>query len=160
MSTHSCVDRMSWQVRCPNWSKGATGSIRQKPFLIAVLLFWITVQPIFHPHTCGPKRRSAVLRRRGALADPVSEDDITRSIKKLKCLGGGLDLVTIGSISYVRSVPGELNLDKNRALELAQVGLEVQVGWQLKVWGVWLLCCGMWDVAVGGCCATSRCGHQ
>lgn len=64
--------------------------------------------------------RAAVLRRRGALADPVSEDDITRAIKKLKCLGGGLDLVTIGASSYIRSVPGELNLDKNRALELAQ----------------------------------------
>jgi ESCRT-II complex subunit VPS22 len=63
-----------------------------------------------------------VLRRRGALADPVSDDDITRAIKKLRCLGGGLDLVAIGRASYVRSVPGELNLDKNRALEIAQVG--------------------------------------
>lgn len=36
-------------------------------------------------------------------------------------LGGGFDLVTIGGRAYVRSVPGELNLDKNRALEAAQV---------------------------------------
>jgi len=64
--------------------------------------------------------RAAVVKRRGAMADPVSEDDITRSFKKLKCLGGGLDLVTIGKVAYVRSVPGELNLDKNKALELAQ----------------------------------------
>ena len=43
-----------------------------------------------------------------------------RSIKKLKVLGSGFDLMTIGRRSYVRSVPGELNMDKNRVLELAQ----------------------------------------
>lgn len=79
-------------------------------------------------HACRAPRaparscRAAVLKRRGALADPVSEDDISRALKKLKVLGGGIDLVTIGRGAYVRSVPGELNLDKNRALELAQVG--------------------------------------
>ncbi|EFJ47536.1 hypothetical protein VOLCADRAFT_91949 [Volvox carteri f. nagariensis] len=43
-----------------------------------------------------------------------------RAIRKLRVLGGGFDLVTIGGSQYVRSVPGELNLDKNRALEVAQ----------------------------------------
>jgi hypothetical protein len=61
-----------------------------------------------------------VLRRRGAKADPVSDDDVRRALSKLKALGGGLDLVAIGAASYVRSVPGELNLDKNAALALAQ----------------------------------------
>ncbi|GBF94666.1 hypothetical protein Rsub_07402 [Raphidocelis subcapitata] len=64
--------------------------------------------------------RAAVLRRRGAKAEPVSDDDVRRALSKLKSLGGGLDLVTIGAASYVRSVPGELNLDKNAALALAQ----------------------------------------
>lgn len=42
-------------------------------------------------------------------------------MKKLKSLGGGTDLVTIGRRTYLRSVPGELNMDKNKVLELAQV---------------------------------------
>jgi len=61
-----------------------------------------------------------VNKRRGAQADSVSEDDVVRSIKKLKVLGNGFNLVTIGKNTYVRSVPGELNMDKNRVLELAQ----------------------------------------
>lgn len=61
-----------------------------------------------------------VNRRRGAQAEPVSEDDVVRAIKKLKVLGGGFDMVAVGATSFVRSVPGELNLDKNRVLELAQ----------------------------------------
>ncbi|GIL76429.1 hypothetical protein Vretifemale_6023 [Volvox reticuliferus] len=61
-----------------------------------------------------------VNRRRGSQGEPVSEDDVVRAISKLKVLGGGFDLVTIGGHQYVRSVPGELNLDKNKALEVAQ----------------------------------------
>lgn len=63
---------------------------------------------------------AAVSRRRGSLADPISEDDITRAIKKLKVLGGGIDVLSIGSRTYIRSVPGEFNLDKNTVMELAQ----------------------------------------
>lgn len=37
-------------------------------------------------------------------------------------LGGGLDLVTVGVRTYIRSVPVELNTDVNRVLELAEVG--------------------------------------
>lgn len=59
-------------------------------------------------------------RRRGAAADPVSEDDITRAIGKLKTLGSGFRLVKLGNKSLVQSVPGELNQDKNAALDLAQ----------------------------------------
>ncbi len=61
-----------------------------------------------------------VNKRRGSQAEPASEDDVVRSIKKLRVLGGGFDLVSIGPKQYVRSVPGELNLDKNRALGVAQ----------------------------------------
>lgn len=62
----------------------------------------------------------AVNRRRGGQVDPVTSDDVVRAIKALKCLGGGFTLVAIGTLQYVRSVPGELNLDKNKVLELAQ----------------------------------------
>eukprot|EP00967_Tisochrysis_lutea_P026699 scaffold30825_cov21-Tisochrysis_lutea.AAC.1 len=44
-----------------------------------------------------------------------------RAIKKLKALGGGFELVRIGGSKYARSVPGELNMDKNEVLGVAQV---------------------------------------
>jgi hypothetical protein len=50
----------------------------------------------------------------------VTQDDVLRAIDKLKVLGGGFNLVKVGSQTLVRSVPGELNRDKNKALELAQ----------------------------------------
>eukprot|EP00798_Chlamydomonas_sp_ICE-L_P015632 gene15632-21739_t len=75
-------------------------------------------------HNGGLMELPALLKyvhhRRGSRADPISEDDVVRSIKKLNVLGSGFDLVKIGKRTYVRSVPGELNMDKNRILELAQ----------------------------------------
>jgi hypothetical protein len=38
----------------------------------------------------------------------------------LQVLGGGIDIVTIGRGTYIRSVPGEFNTDKNKVMELAQ----------------------------------------
>lgn len=38
----------------------------------------------------------------------------------LQVLGGGIDVVTIGARTYIRSVPGEFNMDKNKVMELAQ----------------------------------------
>jgi len=38
----------------------------------------------------------------------------------VQVLGGGIDVVSIGCRSYIRSVPGEFNMDKNRVMELAQ----------------------------------------
>lgn len=64
--------------------------------------------------------RKHVQRRRGSVAEPISEDDILRAIGKLQVLGGGFRAVDIGAQQYVRSVPGELNTDKNKAIELAQ----------------------------------------
>ena len=43
-----------------------------------------------------------------------------RAIDKLKVLGGGFNVFKVGSQTLVRSVPGELNRDKNQALKLAQ----------------------------------------
>lgn len=51
----------------------------------------------------------------------MSRNDIVTAIKKLKVLGNGFGLVTIGHQELVRSVPGELNQDKNKVLEVAQV---------------------------------------
>ena len=62
-----------------------------------------------------------VIGRRGSAAAPISQNDLVTAIKKLKILGNGFDLVTLGQQTYVRSVPGELNTDKNKILELAQV---------------------------------------
>ncbi len=59
-------------------------------------------------------------RRRGSKADPVTEDDVLRAIDKLQVLGGGFGVVRVGDRRLVRSVPGELNTDKNQALLLAQ----------------------------------------
>ena len=58
--------------------------------------------------------------RRGSKADPVTEDDVLRAIDKLQVLGGGFGVVRVGDRRLVRSVPGELNTDKNQALLLAQ----------------------------------------
>lgn len=61
-------------------------------------------------------------RRRGAAADPVSEDDLARAIERLAGLGSGFGLVTIGGKQFVRSVPTELSTDSNSLIELAEVG--------------------------------------
>ncbi|XP_078434120.1 EAP30/Vps36 family protein [Wolffia australiana] len=59
-------------------------------------------------------------RRRTASAEQVSEDDCIRAIKKLKILGSGFEVISIGRKKLVRSVPTELNKDHNQILELAQ----------------------------------------
>lgn len=62
---------------------------------------------------------AAVARRRGSAADPVSEDDVARALKKLRALGPGVDVVELGGVAYVRSVPGELDPDRGAALGAA-----------------------------------------
>jgi hypothetical protein len=62
-------------------------------------------------------------------------------------LGGGIDVMTIGVRTYIRSVPGEFNLDKNKVMELAQ-----QQGYIST--GVWTHGCGMGTAKAQqhGCC--------
>eukprot|EP01024_Parvocaulis_polyphysoides_P007856 TRINITY_DN12314_c3_g1_i1.p1 TRINITY_DN12314_c3_g1~~TRINITY_DN12314_c3_g1_i1.p1 ORF type:complete len:245 (+),score=27.93 TRINITY_DN12314_c3_g1_i1:92-826(+) len=81
--------------------------------------------------------RKYVIKRRGSQADPVSEDDIVRSIKKLKVLGGGFDIIKVGNRTFVRSVPGELNTDKNKIIELAQETGYVSIPGIQKVLPTW-----------------------
>ncbi|KAL8166956.1 hypothetical protein V2J09_008455 [Rumex salicifolius] len=61
----------------------------------------------------GQKRKNA--------REPVSEDDCLRAISKLKILGSGFEVISVGKKKLVRSVPTELNKDHNEILELAQV---------------------------------------
>ncbi|KAI8822144.1 EAP30/Vps36 family-domain-containing protein [Fimicolochytrium jonesii] len=59
-------------------------------------------------------------RLRGKDAQEISEDDIARSIKTLKPLGSGFDIVQVGVRKLVQSVPRELNTDLSTVLALAQ----------------------------------------
>ncbi|XP_074310957.1 vacuolar protein sorting-associated protein 22 homolog 1 isoform X1 [Silene latifolia] len=52
--------------------------------------------------------------------EPVSEDDCLRAISKLKILGSGFEVISVGKKKLIRSVPTELNKDHNEILELAQ----------------------------------------
>eukprot|EP00898_Chlorokybus_atmophyticus_P001117 jgi/Chlat1/2005/Chrsp158S02298 len=79
---------------------------------------------------------TAVVTKRGARGGEVSEDDVVRAIGKLKALGGGFELLTVGQRKLVRSVPTELNKDHNTVIERAQgVGyvteaeLQQALGW-------------------------------
>ncbi|KAK1581113.1 hypothetical protein Q3G72_003248 [Acer saccharum] len=46
--------------------------------------------------------------------------DCLRAISKLKVLGSGFEVISVGKKKLVRSVPTELNKDHNQILELAQ----------------------------------------
>ncbi|KAH8552038.1 EAP30/Vps36 family-domain-containing protein [Umbelopsis sp. PMI_123] len=50
----------------------------------------------------------------------ISEDDIVRSIKTLKPLSSGFEILMIGNRKMVRSVPKELDTDQSSLLLLAQ----------------------------------------
>ncbi|KAG6790629.1 hypothetical protein POTOM_006788 [Populus tomentosa] len=63
----------------------------------------------------------ALLRqKRKSDREAVSEDDCLRAISKLKILGSGFEVISVGKRKLVRSVPTELNKDHNEILELAQ----------------------------------------
>ncbi|KAK8961791.1 hypothetical protein KSP40_PGU021976 [Platanthera guangdongensis] len=64
---------------------------------------------------------SLLSQRRKAVREAISEDDCLRAISKLKVLGSGFEVISIGKKKLVRSVPTELNRDHNEILELAQV---------------------------------------
>ncbi|KAJ3145753.1 ESCRT-II subunit protein snf8 [Geranomyces michiganensis] len=76
-------------------------------------------------------------RLRGKDAQEISEDDISRSIKTLKPLGNGFDVVQIGARRLVQSVPRELNADFATVLSVAQTKgcttvseVAARLGWQ------------------------------
>mmetsp|Transcript_29308 Transcript_29308/g.49293 ORF Transcript_29308/g.49293 Transcript_29308/m.49293 type:complete len:245 (-) Transcript_29308:144-878(-) len=57
---------------------------------------------------------------RSRSAQSISQDDVERSIRKLKVLGSGFDILTVGNKHLVRSVPIEVNTDHTSVLVLAQ----------------------------------------
>ncbi|KAH7544357.1 hypothetical protein JRO89_XS15G0154100 [Xanthoceras sorbifolium] len=59
-------------------------------------------------------------QRRKSDREAVSEDDCLRAISKLKVLGSGYEVISVGKKKLVRSVPTVLNKDHNQILELAQ----------------------------------------
>ncbi|XP_052208453.1 vacuolar protein sorting-associated protein 22 homolog 1 [Diospyros lotus] len=61
-----------------------------------------------------------VCQRRKTAREAISEDDCLRAISKLKVLGSGFEVISVGKRKLVRSVPTELNKDHNEILELAQ----------------------------------------
>jgi len=64
---------------------------------------------------------------RGKAAEPIITDDIERSVKKLKVLGNGFNLLTIGSQKMLQSVPCELAMDHTTILLQAQDGGHISV---------------------------------
>nr|CAG8541582.1 6971_t:CDS:2 [Entrophospora candida] len=69
----------------------------------------------------------------------ISEDDIIRSIKTLKPLGSGFEVLQIGVQKMVRSVPRELNKDQSDILLLAQSRgfvtkdlIRIELGWRME----------------------------
>jgi len=64
--------------------------------------------------------RQYLSKKRGPNAQQISEDDIQRAITKVKILGSGFDLLTVGAKKMIQSVPCELNIDHTAILVLAQ----------------------------------------
>ncbi|PON51531.1 ESCRT-2 complex, Snf [Parasponia andersonii] len=76
------------------------------------------------PHNGGlislPELCNLIRQKRKSDREAVSEDDCLRAISKLKVLGSGFEVISVGKKKLVRSVPTELNKDHNEILELAQ----------------------------------------
>jgi len=64
--------------------------------------------------------RQKLIKLRGPKAQEVSNDDIERSIKTIKQLGNGFNVIVVGSKKIVQSVPCELNNDHTTAMVFAQ----------------------------------------
>lgn len=64
--------------------------------------------------------RARLERMRGSRAADISTDDIVRAVEKLKVLGNGFRVVSVGPRQMVISVPCELNQDHTAVLVEAQ----------------------------------------
>uniref|UniRef100_A0A914HGS4 Vacuolar-sorting protein SNF8 n=1 Tax=Globodera rostochiensis TaxID=31243 RepID=A0A914HGS4_GLORO len=66
--------------------------------------------------------RNRLMRSRSRTRkEPISHDDVIRAVKKLKVLGHGFELVSLGGDRFlIQSVPGELSMDDVRVLQLAE----------------------------------------
>ncbi|KAJ3031431.1 UNVERIFIED_CONTAM: ESCRT-II subunit protein snf8 [Siphonaria sp. JEL0065] len=77
-------------------------------------------------------------KMRGKNAQPISNDDITQSIKSISALGNGFEIVAFGSRKMVQSVPRELNKDYETVVAVAQetgfvtdIGVSRMLGWDM-----------------------------
>ncbi|CAK4105230.1 unnamed protein product [Aphanomyces euteiches] len=59
-------------------------------------------------------------QRRGPSMQKISDDDIKRSVKKLKVLGEGFNVIELGAKTMIVTVPVELSQDHSSILLLAQ----------------------------------------
>ncbi|KAL4234487.1 ESCRT-II subunit protein snf8 [Mactra antiquata] len=64
--------------------------------------------------------REKLLKSRSKKSQDVSYDDLLRAIKKLKALGNGFTVLTVGQTYMIQSVPGELSLDHTTIIQQAQ----------------------------------------
>ncbi|XP_056006977.1 vacuolar-sorting protein SNF8-like [Ostrea edulis] len=64
--------------------------------------------------------RDKVMASRGKKSQAITLDDLLRAIKKLKVLGNGFTLISLGKSYMVQSVPGELTMDHTKLLQEAQ----------------------------------------
>ncbi|KZL84952.1 eap30 vps36 family protein [Colletotrichum incanum] len=65
--------------------------------------------------------RERIMKGRMEGASEVTEDDVLRAVGTLKPLGSSHSVINVGSKSYIRSVPKELNTDQSAVLEAVQV---------------------------------------
>lgn len=59
-------------------------------------------------------------KMRGSKSKEITSDDIERAARKIKSLGSGFQVLSIGSQRLIQSVPCELNTDHTTVLVLAQ----------------------------------------
>lgn len=78
--------------------------------------------------------RERVIRSRGSVArqEEITQDDLLRAIEKLKTLGKGFCLISIGARYLVQSVPTELSLDHTTVIKQANSTGYASVGSLVK----------------------------
>lgn len=65
--------------------------------------------------------KQKLVQLRGSNAQEITDDDIKQSVKSLKILGDGYEILTLGSRVFLQSVSDGMNLDFTQVLELADV---------------------------------------
>ncbi|KAH3715399.1 vacuolar-sorting protein SNF8-like [Dreissena polymorpha] len=76
--------------------------------------------------------RERLIKSRSKKSQEISYDDLLRAIKKLKALGNGFTVLTVGNTYMVQSVPGELTLDHTTVIQHAQKAFYVTKSMLIK----------------------------
>lgn len=64
--------------------------------------------------------KERLMKSRGKKSQDISFDDLLRAIKKLKVLGNGFSVISVGGTYMIQSVPGELSMDHTAVIQQAQ----------------------------------------